>query len=46
MQNSIQWEDGDVKVDYGTFTKIFSQPMCSACKADNLDYSSISADLR
>ncbi len=46
MQNSIQWKDGDVKVDYGTFTKIFIQPMCSACKAYNLDYSSISADLR
>ena len=45
MRNSIEWEDADVSVNYGTFTKIFSQPMCSACKAYNLDYSSIHADL-
>jgi len=45
MRNSIEWKDADVSVNYGTFTKIFSQPMCSACKAYNLDYSSIHADL-
>ena len=45
MPNSIVWPDDTVKVDYGTFTKIFSQPMCDACKTYSLDYSSISADL-
>jgi serine/threonine protein kinase len=46
MPNAVVWPDDAVKVCYGTFTKTFSQPMCDACKAYNLDYSSISADLR
>ena len=44
-RSSGRIHDADVSVNYRTFTKIFSQPMCSACKAYNLDYSSIHADL-
>jgi hypothetical protein len=45
MPNSIAWPDAAVKVNYGSFIKIFSQPMCDACKSYSLDYSSIFADL-
>ena len=44
-RSSGRMHDADVSVNYGTFIKIFSQPMCSACKAYRLDYSSIHADL-
>jgi hypothetical protein len=45
LPNSIKWEHNDVSVNCGAFTKTFNQPMCSACKTYNLDYTSISADL-
>jgi serine/threonine protein kinase len=45
MSNSILWPDDSVTVDCGTFSKIFSQPMCEACKAYDLDYSKIASDL-
>jgi serine/threonine protein kinase len=45
MINSIVWPDDTVKVDHGTFFKIFCQPMCDACKKYDLDYSKIVADL-
>ncbi len=44
-RSSGRIHDADVSVNYRTFTKIFSQPMCSACIAYSLDYSSIQADL-
>jgi serine/threonine protein kinase len=45
MPNSIVWPDDSVKVDCGDFSKVFSQPMCEACKNYDLDYSKIASDL-